>query len=650
MAAEQGARIVVVDDNPATLYSTSRILRAAGFNVTEAINGEQALEFAGKGADLILLDVNLPDIHGFEVCRRLRENPQTKRLPVVHLSATFVKETDKAQGLDAGGDGSLTHPVEPPVLIATVNAFLRTRRAEDEMRRSEAKFKAVFDNASSGILLLDQNLAYLEVNPAMCDLLARPRDEIIGKPLSAFMPPGTTSNSDEIEDDLDGKGAWRGVFPLLRLDGRLVHLEWYISVHSFPGVRHAVVTDITERLELEAERDDLLASERAARAQAERASYLKDEFLGTLSHELRTPLNSILLWTQMLSQRINDPEVLRGLATIERSTHVQAQLISDLLDVSAIVSGKLRLDVQMLDLVAIIKATLETLAPAIEAKGLKLQTLFDPRVTMISGDPARLQQVIWNLINNASKFTPKDGRIEIRVERIHSQLKIVVSDNGQGIESDLLPFLFERFRQGDVSTKRNSGGLGLGLAIVKHLVELHGGTVTASSHGLGSGAEFTVLLPIASVLDEPLNALTPQNAGSTSDSNSTRLDGVRILLVDDDTDSCNVMARILRQIGAVIKVATNVDDALVELDHFKPQILISDIGMPDRDGYDLILEVRARGHSFQNLPAIALTALAGPQDRRRALLAGYQVHLAKPIDSTELTTAIAVLSKRSGYH
>jgi PAS domain S-box-containing protein len=647
MAGEPGARIVIVDDNPATLYSTSRILRAAGFNVTEAINGEQGLEFAGQGADLILLDVNLPDLHGFEVCRRIRENPQTKRLPVIHLSATFVKEIDKAQGLDSGGDGYLTHPVEPPVLIATVNAFLRTRSAEDEMRRSEAKFKAVFDNASSGILLLDQNLAYLEVNPAMCDLLARPLEEIVGKPLSAFTPSGTSTDSDQIELALKAKGAWRGMFPLLRSDGKLVHLEWYISVHSFPGVRLAVVTDMTERLRLEAERDDLLASERAARTQAERASYLKDEFLGTLSHELRTPLNSILLWAQMLSRRVDDPEVLRGLATIERSTHVQAQLISDLLDVSAIVSGKLRLDIQKLDLVAMIKATLETLTPAMDAKELKLETLFDPHMAAVSGDPARLQQVIWNLINNASKFTPKGGRIEISVERIHSQVKIVVRDNGQGIEPDLLPYLFERFRQGDVSTKRNSGGLGLGLAIVKHLVELHGGTVTASSEGPGTGAEFTVLLPIASVLDEPLDLLTPKN-GSTSD--STRLDGVRVLLVDDDTDSCNVMARILRQIGAVIKVTTNVDDALVELEHFKPQILVSDIGMPDRDGYDLIREVRGLGHSFQNLPAIALTALAGPQDRRRALLAGYQVHLAKPIDSTELTTAIAVLSKRLGHH
>jgi PAS domain S-box-containing protein len=648
MAGEQRARIVIVDDNPATLYSTSRILRAAGFNVIEAINGEQGLEFAGNGADLILLDVNLPDLHGFEVCRRLRENPQTKRLPVIHLSATFVKEIDKAQGLDSGGDGYLTHPVEPPVLIATVNAFLRTRSAEDEMRRSEAKFKAVFDNASSGILLLDQNLAYLEVNPAMCDLLARPVEEIVGKPLSAFSPPGISTDSEQIELALKAKGVWRGTFPLLRSDGKLVHLEWYISVHSFPGVRLAVVTDMTDRLRLEAERDDLLASERAARAQAERASYLKDEFLGTLSHELRTPLNSILLWAQMLSRRVDEPEVLRGLATIERSTHVQAQLIADLLDVSAIVSGKLRLDIQKLDLVGMIKATVETLTPAMDAKKLTLETLFDPRLTPISGDPARLQQVIWNLLNNASKFTPKGGHIKISVERIHSQVKIVVGDNGQGIEPDLLPYLFERFRQGDVSTKRTSGGLGLGLAIVKHLVELHGGTVSASSKGPGSGAEFTVLLPIASVLDEPVNLLAPQKNGSTSA--STRLDGMRILLVDDDTESCNVMARILGQTGAIIKVANNVDDALADLEHFKPQILVSDLGMPDRDGYDLIREVRALGHSFQNLPAIALTALAGPQDRRRALLAGYQVHLAKPIDSTELITALAVLSKRSGHH
>jgi PAS domain S-box-containing protein len=645
MSEVAAARIAVVDDNPATLYTTSRVLRAAGFQVTEGTTGEQALELAGK-ADLLLLDVHLPDIHGFDVCRRLRADSRTARLPVVHISATFVKEINKAEGLDAGGDGYLTHPVEPPVLIATVNAFLRARRAEDEMRQSEAKFKAVFDNASSGILLLDKYLNYLEINPAMCDLLSRPREQIIGKSLSTYLPEGTSYDSEEIERALVAKGTWRGVFPLVRADGRLVHLEWYISAHSFPGVRLAVVTDMTEKMLLETERTQLLASERSARAQAERASHLKDEFLGTLSHELRTPLNSILLWTQMLLQKPADAEqVARGLAAIERSTRVQAQLISDLLDVSGIISGKLRLDVQTLDLAATTRAALESLTPAIDAKELTLQTWFDPRIGMISGDPSRLQQVIWNLVNNASKFTPKGGRIDVRLERrADSQVEVSVSDTGQGIEPELLPHLFERFRQGDVSSKRNSGGLGLGLAIVKHIVEMHGGTVTASSAGAGQGAKFVVLLPIAAALDDSPPANAHRDLGPIVE--VARLDGVRILIVDDDADTCAVMSRILNETGALVTTANSVDDALTELEKSTPHVLVSDIGMAERDGYDLIREVRARGLTYQTLPAIALTALASPQDRRRALLAGYQVHVAKPVDAGELTAAIAALIGR----
>src|SRR6516165_7810782 len=237
MAAIATAHIAVVDDNPATLYSTSRVLRAANFNVSEGINGEQALEVSFKGIDILLLDVNLPDIHGFDVCKQLRGDPRTARLPIIYVSSTSVKEVDKAQGLDSGGDGYLTHPIEPPVLIATVNAFLRARRAEEQMRNSEAKFKAVFENALRGILLLDQHLNYLEVNPAMCEMLGRSREEIVGQPLSRVMLSETSPDLQEIERALQADGAWRGVFPLLRSNGEPVHLEWYISANTFPGVR-----------------------------------------------------------------------------------------------------------------------------------------------------------------------------------------------------------------------------------------------------------------------------------------------------------------------------------------------------------------------------------------------------------------------------
>jgi PAS domain S-box-containing protein len=637
-------RVLVVDDNPATLYSTSRVLRAAGFDVREGVTGGQALELASKDIDILLLDVNLPDLHGFEVCRRLRENPETVRLPVIHVSATFVKEIDKAQGLDAGSDGYLTHPVEPTVLVATVNAFLRARRAEDEMRKSEAKFRAVFDNAFSGILLLDEDMTYLDINPAVCRILARSRDEIIGRRVSAFMPPGSPRNQQEIVRSLDEQGSWQGVFPLLKADGDAVQLQWFISAHSFPGVRLAIITDITERLRLEEQRDELLTSERLARAVAERANRLKDEFLGTLSHELRSPLNSILLRTEVLRHRIdNREEVERGLLAIERNTRLQAGLISDLLDVSGISSGKLRLEVHPLNLVSTIISALDILAPSVAAKGLTLKTSFDESIGMISGDESRLHQVILNLANNAIKFTPTGGSIEVKLERVGQQAKITVVDSGQGIQPELLPHLFERFRQGDVEANRRHGGLGLGLAITKHLVEMHGGIISASSAGLGKGARFTVLLPL---FDSSSYSPTLSNDRSLSD--GARLDEIRVLVVDDDADACAAMEQILESLGAAVRTALNVADAISELDQFKPQVLVSDLGMPDHDGFELIRKVRAAGYSHQALPAIAVTALARPEDRRRALLAGYQVHLSKPIDGSELTAVIATLTGRTG--
>ena len=648
MSDTPSPRIAIVDDNPATLYSTSRVLRAAGFQVREAMTGEAALGLALEGTDLMLLDVNLPDMHGFEISRHLRSDPRTSRLPIVHLSATFVTEIDKARGLDAGGDGYLTHPVEPPVLIATVNAFLRARRAEDDLRTSEAKFRAVFDSASGGILLLNEDMIYLDVNPEVCRLLGRNREEIVGQPLSAFMDPESQVNLEDISRTLEAKGSWQGVFPLRKDEsGTLVHLEWSISAHSFPGVRMAIVTDITERVRLQSQRDELLASERKARAEAERANRLKDEFLGTLSHELRTPLNAILLRTQALRQSVHDPEkVERGLAAIERNTQLQARLISDLLDVSRIMSGKLRLDVEPIDLAATIRSALEILSPALEAKGLRLKTSIDRNAATISGDPGRLHQVIWNLVNNAVKFTPQGGEISVALRRVAGEVEITVSDTGQGIKPELLPHLFERFRQGDVSSNRSHGGLGLGLAIVKHLVEMHGGTARAHSAGPDKGATFSVVLP-----NELFNRQSETSAPSAlqrHDNELARLDGVRILVVDDDIDAASAISQILEGNGAQLATANDVDTALDELARFAPDVLVSDIGMPGRDGYDLIREVRARGFTHQALPAIALTALARPEDRRRALLAGYQIHLSKPTDATELSAAIATLVGRTG--
>lgn len=646
-------KILVVDDNPATLYSTSRILKAAGFTVIEAATGTDAIARANDCPDLVVLDVNLPDIDGFQVCRQIRAHEHTARIPVIHLSATFVKDVDKVQGLDAGADGYLTHPVEPPVLIATVNAFLRTREAEDAMRRSEARFRAIFQQALSGISLLSEQMIYLEVNPAMCQILGRNRTEIVGKHLSAFTPAEREEGVAAMVKPLEMSGAWRGSFPVIHSDGRRVELEWSISIHSDPGVRLALVSDITQRKQIEAERERLLASERAARAEAERANRLKDDFLATLSHELRTPLNSIVGWSQLLMRPdVSREDIAEGVEVIERNARAQAQLIDDLLDVSRITSGKIRLNLQSVDPATTVNAALESVMPAAAAKSISIDRQLDADAGPITWDPSRLQQVVWNLVNNAVKFTARGGRIKVRLGRAESVVRISVSDNGQGIRPDFLPHLFERFRQEDASTRRGQGGLGLGLAIVKHLVEMHGGTVIAESEGEGHGSTFTVILPVAAVQTpaaerQPSGGEKPVSGEAKPEAARVTLAGCRVLIVDDDADSRALVKRVLTDAHAEVIDASDVSQALDAIDRFRPQVLISDIGMPREDGYDLIRQARQRGHTAQSLGAIALTAFARDDDRRKVLAAGYQTYLAKPVEARELLAATAALAGAS---
>ncbi|HEV2836766.1 MAG TPA: PAS domain S-box protein [Pyrinomonadaceae bacterium] len=386
--------------------------------------------------------------------------------------------------------------------------------------------------------------------------------------------------------------------------------------------------------------------------QAEESSRLKEEFLATISHELRTPLSAILGWTRMLRMgQLSEENAAKALDTIERNARAQAQLVDDLLDVSRIITGKLRMDVQPADPDTFIDAAVEAVRPAAEAKGVKVQKIIDTGLISIPGDPVRLQQVVWNLLSNAIKFTPRGGRVQIRSERVNSHLEIVVSDTGQGISSDFLPHVFDRFRQADQKTSRQHGGMGLGLAIVRHLVELHGGTVKASSDGEGQGATFTVTLPITPVyhVDPSAGRVHPgaRDLLPAVDDCQDRLDGLRILVVDDEGDTRDLLKQGLEYCGAEVSVVGSAAEALDAVAATVPDILISDIGMPDVDGYDLIRQVRGLpAQRGGKIPAIALTAYTRTEDRLQSLRAGYDMHVPKPVELAELVAVAATVVRR----
>src|SRR5262245_23132532 len=416
-----------------------------------------------------------------------------------------------------------------------------------------------------------------------------------------------------------------------------------IEILLFLGIGVSISILSQARLSLLEKVQRFLAREQDARRSAEDANRLKDEFLSNVSHELRTPLTAINGWALMLrAGRLDSAQSQRALETIVRSARSQTQLIDDLLDISRIIAGKMRLNVAQLMLGAVINAAIDTARPAAEAKGISLSVLIDPAAEAVSGDEERLQQVVWNLLSNAVKFAPVGGRVELRLERADSHVEIVVADNGQGIRPEFLPYIFERFRQEDSGTSRKQGGLGLGLAIVSQIVELHGGTVRVASEGLGKGATFTVGLPISAVRsvspaelrDKPARArLAPENPPP--------LEGVRVLFVDDDADARALITAMLSQGGVEVRTADSAVEALAACDEWRPDIIISDIGMPEEDGYMLMEKLRARefergGH----IPAIALTAYGRREDRRRALSAGYESHVPKPVEPAELLAAV----------
>ena len=410
----------------------------------------------------------------------------------------------------------------------------------------------------------------------------------------------------------------------------------------------AMAEDLARRAAQAVDNASLYSEAAEARAQAEGANRTKDVFLAVLSHELRTPMNAVYGWARMLQMgQIDEAMKPRAFEAIVRNSHVQLQLIDDLLDISRIMSGKMRLDIRPVDLPRVLEAALDAVRPTAEAKGLRLQPLIDPNAGPLNGDPDRLQQIVWNLLMNAIKFTPKGGRIQVTLQRVNSHLEIVVSDTGVGINRELLPFIFDRFRQGDSSSTRTQGGLGIGLALVRHLTELHGGTVTGESAGEGQGATFRVKLPLAAAsIEAP--GVHPTALAPIPPYRGPSLRGLRVLVVDDDPDALELIATILRRAEADAMPCSTPREALALLHSWKPHVLLSDIEMPGEDGYSLIRKVRALSEAEESkIPAVALTAYGRPEDRVRSLSAGYSMHVPKPVDPVELGVIVANLAGRT---
>jgi len=655
-----GARVLVADDNADMREYIVRLL-GQHWSVEAVSDGLEALQAARRTPpDLIISDVMMPHLDGFGLIREIHLDPRTANTPIILLSARAGEEAT-AEGLRAGADDYLVKPFSASALLIRVEAQLSNARLRQSLREAaeseRRRLELIFRESPAAISLMRGPELRIELaNPLILQIWGKTA-AVIGKPFADAVPEINGQGYLELLHAVRETGIpSHGKEALARLDragdGVLVDSYFDFVYAPFPspdGTIDAVFVhayDVTDQVLARRNSDQLRDAAQRARQDAEAANRLKDEFLATMSHELRTPLNAILGWASLLRRGARDADGLeRGLATIERNALAQARLIDDVLDVSRIISGKLRLDVRRVDLVAIANAAADVVRPAAVARRVRLSVDAGPEPTVdLVGDPDRLQQVVWNLLSNAVKFTPSEGAVTLSIERRGSGVRLLVSDTGAGIAPEHLPFVFERFRQVDSSTTRKYGGLGLGLAIVRHLVELHGGSVSARSDGVGQGATFTVELPVRALDSQPpeVRLLDSAEAMPQSSRSLTLLLGVKILVIDDDEDSRLLLQTALESVGAWVRLADSAASAFNFLEQQPVDVVISDIGMPEEDGISLMRRMRAVPQ-LQRLPAVALTAYARREDVTRALEAGFQRHVAKPANIAELAQTVAEL-------
>jgi PAS domain S-box-containing protein len=651
--------VLLVDDRPDKLLALESILADGDHRVVTARSGAEALRAVLRtDFAVILLDVNMPELDGFQTAALIRGRPSSEKVPIIFMTAVSDLEPGTSRGYSLGAVDYIHLPVQPEVLRAKVSVFVDLYRKREQVREqaealrlqqerelaqrlAEAEGRLDVETRRNRFFTLAPDMLGIagfdgrlrQLNTSWERTLGLTAGELCGRPAPEFLhPDDQQAMCDHLRDLSAGAPTVRFENRHRHGDGSYRWLAWTAAPFREEGLVYFFVRDITYRKAAEEARLQLVR-EQEARHAAERENTIKDQFLATLSHELRSPLTPILGWTAMLrSGELRPEDTSRALEVIERNAKLQAQLIDDLLDVSRIVSGKLRMDLRPIDLREVVEAALEAVRAAAEKRRVTLSVELGPEPVRVVGDPERLQQVLWNLVSNAVKFSREGGSVRVRLDLEADAACLSVGDDGVGISPEFLPHVFDRFQQATSGSTRTHGGLGLGLTIVRHIVEAHGGIAEAASDGVGRGASFTVLLPRARGSKQQEESVSVASPREGPEAHPVALAGRTLLVVDDEPDVREVLRLVLERQGARVVTAGSVGEAAAALEADHPDLVISDIGMPGADGYALMDCLRWRTAEGRPVPAVALTAYAAPEDAARIRASGFRAHLAKPID------------------